>query len=96
MVLFAVSSFTCSMPHFIFGDQLIHANDLLFSGVVSTHAVHGASPSQLGNLSEPTPPVPPNICRAPSLGDHLDDDDHPLWGANATGNASIPWTTRQK
>nr|CAH7717471.1 unnamed protein product [Callosobruchus chinensis] len=28
MVLFAVSSFTCSLPHFIYGRQLITANDL--------------------------------------------------------------------
>ncbi|XP_044256560.1 solute carrier organic anion transporter family member 74D [Tribolium madens] len=28
MVLFAVSSFTCSLPHFIYGRQLIRANDL--------------------------------------------------------------------
>lgn len=28
MVLFAVSSFTCSLPHFIYGRQLIQANDL--------------------------------------------------------------------
>ncbi|ERL86177.1 hypothetical protein D910_03590 [Dendroctonus ponderosae] len=28
MVLFAVSSFTCSLPHFIYGKQLIKANDL--------------------------------------------------------------------
>ncbi|XP_060516016.1 solute carrier organic anion transporter family member 74D isoform X2 [Cylas formicarius] len=28
MVLFAVSSFTCSLPHFIYGKQLITANDL--------------------------------------------------------------------
>ncbi|KAJ8983526.1 hypothetical protein NQ317_012017 [Molorchus minor] len=28
MVLFAVSSFTCSLPHFIYGKQLISANDL--------------------------------------------------------------------
>lgn len=28
MVLFAISSFTCSLPHFIYGRQLINANDL--------------------------------------------------------------------
>ncbi|XP_043261616.1 solute carrier organic anion transporter family member 74D isoform X2 [Colletes gigas] len=33
MILFAVSSFTCSMPHFIFGEQLIHQNERFFSGV---------------------------------------------------------------
>ncbi|CAH1153796.1 unnamed protein product [Phaedon cochleariae] len=31
MVLFAVSSFTCSLPHFIYGKQLINAND--FTGI---------------------------------------------------------------
>lgn len=33
MVLFAVSSFSCTIPHFIFGDQLIHANEVLYSGL---------------------------------------------------------------
>ncbi|CAD1478453.1 unnamed protein product [Heterotrigona itama] len=33
MILFAVSSFTCSMPHFIFGEQLIHQNEMFFSGI---------------------------------------------------------------
>lgn len=33
MVLFAISSFTCSIPHFIFGEQLIHANEVLYSGL---------------------------------------------------------------
>ncbi|CAL7939812.1 organic anion transporting polypeptide 74D [Xylocopa sonorina] len=33
MILFAVSSFTCSMPHFIFGEQLIHQNEMFFNGI---------------------------------------------------------------
>ncbi|KAJ9591625.1 hypothetical protein L9F63_001839, partial [Diploptera punctata] len=36
MVLFAVSSFACSLPHFLFGKQLIRANDILFGGLAST------------------------------------------------------------
>lgn len=28
MMLFALSTFTCSLPHFIYGKQLIHANEL--------------------------------------------------------------------
>ncbi|XP_046382967.1 solute carrier organic anion transporter family member 74D isoform X2 [Ischnura elegans] len=32
MVLFALSSFTCALPHFIFGDQLLYANKLLPKG----------------------------------------------------------------
>lgn len=59
MVLFAVSSFTCSMPHFIYGEQLIHANDLLFSGLSSTVG------SPYGNGNSSTDGVmPPNVCRA--------------------------------
>lgn len=65
MVLFAVSSFTCSLPHFIYGEQLIHANDLLFSGVASTVS----SPYGNKNSSEV---MPPNLCRAPLY----DPDDH--------------------
>lgn len=58
MVLFAISSFTCSLPHFIYGEQLIHANDLLFSGVASTVG----SPYGNKNSSEV---MPPNICHPP-------------------------------
>lgn len=95
MVLFAVSSFTCSMPHFIFGKQLIHANDLLFSGVVSTHPGKPPPGSQLDammNTSAPAPPVPPNICRAPSaFAEHVDED----WDTSKY-NSSVPWSTRLK
>lgn len=31
MILFALSSFTCSMPHFIFGEQLIEQKKALFT-----------------------------------------------------------------
>lgn len=67
MVLFAVSSFTCSLPHFIYGEQLIHANDLLYSGVVSTMgSPHGPrSPASENGSTGPQPGVmPPNVCRA--------------------------------
>lgn len=62
MVLFAVSSFTCSLPHFIYGEQLIHANDLLFSGVVSTVS----SPYGNKNAGEL---IPPNLCREQTYND---------------------------
>lgn len=60
MVLFAVSSFTCSLPHFLFGEDLIKANDLLFGGVSST----AGSVYAVGNDSEP---LKPNICYPPML-----------------------------
>lgn len=54
MILFAVSSFTCSMPHFIFGEQLIHQNEMLFSGV---------GPRGDGSGSNSTDPIPANLCK---------------------------------
>ncbi|XP_023718722.1 solute carrier organic anion transporter family member 74D [Cryptotermes secundus] len=56
MVLFAVSSFTCSLPHFLFGKQLIRDNDVLFGGVASVVG----SPYG-GNITEP---IQPNICNS--------------------------------
>lgn len=50
MILFAVSSFTCSMPHFIFGEQLIHQNEMFLSGV------EGGDPNN-------THPIPANLCK---------------------------------
>ncbi|XP_043667161.1 solute carrier organic anion transporter family member 74D isoform X1 [Vespula pensylvanica] len=54
MILFAVSSFTCSMPHFIFGEQLIQQNEMLFSGV---------GPAGESNGPNNTDPVPANLCK---------------------------------
>lgn len=54
MILFAVSSFTCSIPHFIFGEQLILQNEMLFSGVGPGADSHG---------SNSTYPIPANLCR---------------------------------
>ncbi|KAK6619684.1 hypothetical protein RUM43_012441 [Polyplax serrata] len=52
MILFAVSSFMCALPHFIFGEQLIHANDILYSGL---------SPN--ADVSD-RPVSSPNLCRS--------------------------------
>jgi hypothetical protein len=53
MVLFALSSFTCSLPHFLFGKQLIRDYELLFGGVTSVVG---------GNTSEPI--IPSNMCNS--------------------------------
>ncbi|XP_067009126.1 solute carrier organic anion transporter family member 74D [Anabrus simplex] len=61
MVLFALSSFACSMPHFLFGKQLIQATDLLFVGVASTvESPYGTS----SNVSEVNMS---NICRPETI-----------------------------
>ena len=78
MVLFAVSSFTCSLPHFLFGKQLIHANDIMFGGLAST--VVGPYGD---NTSEP---VLPNICRSSQF-DQVPTIIHN--GMNFTGNSTI-------
>nr|XP_003700170.2 PREDICTED: solute carrier organic anion transporter family member 3A1 [Megachile rotundata]XP_012149742.1 PREDICTED: solute carrier organic anion transporter family member 3A1 [Megachile rotundata]XP_012149750.1 PREDICTED: solute carrier organic anion transporter family member 3A1 [Megachile rotundata] len=54
MILFAVSSFTCSMPHFIFGEQLIHQNEMFLSGV---------GPSDKAGDPNNTDPIPAYLCR---------------------------------
>lgn len=32
MVLFAISAFGCTLPHLIFGNQLLHANNAFYGG----------------------------------------------------------------
>lgn len=61
MVLFAVSSFTCSMPHFIFGKQLIHA-------VSDSQPPAGAAGSPLNYTDALAALAPPNICWGNSSG----------------------------
>ncbi|XP_017794377.1 PREDICTED: solute carrier organic anion transporter family member 4C1 [Habropoda laboriosa] len=64
MILFAVSSFTCSMPHFIFGEQLIHQNEMFFSGV--GFGVDGDPNNELWNSST-IPLNTMNSCEGNSL-----------------------------
>lgn len=59
MILFAVSSFTCSIPHFIFGEQLILQNEMLFSGV---------EPGRMNS----TDPIPANLCKFQERNSTLD------------------------
>ncbi|EEB20468.1 conserved hypothetical protein [Pediculus humanus corporis] len=61
MILFAVSSFMCALPHFIFGEQLIHANDILYSGLPPNADVSdktGASPNLCRSLYNDNYPPP--------------------------------------
>uniref|UniRef100_A0A0C9RC20 Solute carrier organic anion transporter family member n=3 Tax=Braconidae TaxID=7402 RepID=A0A0C9RC20_9HYME len=54
MILFALSSFTCSMPHFIYGEQLIKQNEMQFSAVGRDG--QGGGPNF-------TDPIPANLCK---------------------------------
>ncbi|KAL0124702.1 hypothetical protein PUN28_006509 [Cardiocondyla obscurior] len=63
MILFAVSSFTCSIPHFIFGEQLILQNEMLFSGV---------GPGAEGHGLNSTYPIPANLCKFQERNSTLD------------------------
>ncbi|KAL3289435.1 hypothetical protein HHI36_022860 [Cryptolaemus montrouzieri] len=53
MVLFAVSTFTCSLPHFIYGKQLINANEL--SGLTTDPNTCTASPIAIDFLTHTNP-----------------------------------------
>uniref|UniRef100_A0A1B6JRS7 Solute carrier organic anion transporter family member n=1 Tax=Homalodisca liturata TaxID=320908 RepID=A0A1B6JRS7_9HEMI len=52
MVLFAVASFTCSLPHFIFGQQMMQSRETMFANLAPSH-----------NSSV----VQPNVCHAADL-----------------------------
>ncbi|CAG9828751.1 unnamed protein product [Diabrotica balteata] len=52
MVLFAVSSFTCSLPHFIYGRHLINANEL--TGIVKDPNICKAKSTPFLELSNIT------------------------------------------
>ncbi|XP_063993445.1 solute carrier organic anion transporter family member 74D [Diachasmimorpha longicaudata] len=54
MLLFAASSLTCSMPHFIYGEQLIKQNEKQFSDV---------GPDGQGGGPNFTDPIPANLCK---------------------------------
>ncbi|KZC13677.1 PREDICTED: solute carrier organic anion transporter family member 3A1 [Dufourea novaeangliae] len=73
MILFAVSSFTCSMPHFIFGEQLIHQNEMLVSGV---------GPRGEGGGRNSTDPIPANLCRLQERPENMTLDE--LWISSTT------------
>lgn len=32
MVVFAIASFGCTLPHFLFGNDILHANNAFYSG----------------------------------------------------------------
>lgn len=64
MVLFAISCFACTLPHFIFGDQLLHANDA-FYGTVSVSAIHNSTT----NTTERTDSL--NLCTFNSKGNNV-------------------------
>ncbi|KAG8290016.1 hypothetical protein J6590_092190 [Homalodisca vitripennis] len=59
MVLFAVASFTCSLPHFIFGQQMMQSRETMFanlapshnSSVVQPNVCHAADVTGLSNMS---------------------------------------------
>lgn len=42
MVLFAIASFGCTLPHFIYGDQLLHASNV-FNGVSGNSRVYDSA-----------------------------------------------------
>lgn len=73
MILFAVSSFTCSMPHFIYGEQLIRQNEKQFSAV---------GPDGQGGGPNFTDPIPANLCK-------FYDQPENITGLNGYDNAIL-------
>ncbi|XP_058797997.1 solute carrier organic anion transporter family member 74D [Phymastichus coffea] len=69
MILFAASAFTCSLPHFIYGELLIKQNELLFNGGTTNSVLNGTSVSS---------PVPANLCTFLEKPDNLSLSDSSL------------------
>lgn len=59
MVLFAIASFGCTLPHFIYGDQLLHANTILKGQSSNMVTLSNGSTTDFGNRQ--------NLCLAPDL-----------------------------
>ncbi|RZF32519.1 hypothetical protein LSTR_LSTR011298 [Laodelphax striatellus] len=58
MVLFAVCCFACATPHFIYGQELLQANDALY---------RAAPQPGINATFDGSDMVQPNVCRAPEL-----------------------------
>lgn len=56
MVLFAISAFGCTLPHLIYGNQLLHANNAFYGGHIGS-----LSSPQLASRSD----AHLNLCRVP-------------------------------
>lgn len=61
MVLFAISAFGCTLPHFIFGNQLLHANNA-FYGPVTGQGTASAMQSFIHNSTTNTTDSHVNLC----------------------------------
>lgn len=65
MIVFALATFGCSLPHFIFGDELLHSTNTLYGGGV--HNVQNSSTTVdgtpfIGDMA-PTMSTHLNLCQ---------------------------------
>lgn len=72
MIVFAIASFGCTLPHFLFGNELLHANNVFYSGgsgpiagsdstSISVLALRNTHPNDSSLRTETSP----NLCKTP-------------------------------
>lgn len=66
--MFAFAALGCTLPHFMFGDELLRANNAFYGGETGKVYIDGVSTSMaLRNASDPSDRPEPshlNLCRA--------------------------------
>lgn len=72
MIVFALATFGCSLPHFIYGDELLLSNNVFYGGASSGVATPLATSNPLHNASgidaldsNIHPMAYSNLCRSP-------------------------------
>lgn len=71
MIVFAIAAFGCTLPHFIFGDKLLHANNAFYGVDTPTSISTSLNISSDSNLL--------NLCRIPNLNDTGTDNGKTIY-----------------
>lgn len=69
MVLFAFSAFGCTLPHFIFGKQLLHANNAFYGPVNlgTTSIMQNSVINSTMNITSSRSDIHMSLCKIPDL-----------------------------
>lgn len=62
MIIFAVASFGCTLPHFIYGDQLLHASNVFNGGGMHNELVLPEKNGDDVSITSVVPDLAVNLC----------------------------------
>lgn len=73
MIVFAFAALGCTLPHFLFGNEILHANNAFYGGdsdsaiVITTSMALRNTSSGVGHIDDVQPNTSANLCRTPEL-----------------------------